>query len=69
MSIRLIAIELYRLQREVNRLEADLTATPYHEQDAIREQLRKTRAEWQHVRNIMDGAKENASVQRDRRLF
>ncbi|OGQ95648.1 MAG: hypothetical protein A2521_17285 [Deltaproteobacteria bacterium RIFOXYD12_FULL_57_12] len=57
MSIRLIARELYRLQQEVDRLERELQATPWPEQEAFREKLRKARAAWQQVRNILDGEK------------
>ncbi len=57
MSIRLLAIELYRAQREVDRLEKELAAAPYREQDAIRDLLRRKKAEWQQIRNMLDGAK------------
>ncbi|MFC1523857.1 hypothetical protein ACFL6N_03610 [Thermodesulfobacteriota bacterium] len=57
MSIRLIAKELYRVQKEVGRLEALLAAAPYSEQDDMREKLRKVRAEWRQLRNILDGEK------------
>ncbi len=57
MSIRLIAKELYHLQKEVERIEAELKLAPFHEQDAVRERLRKTKAEWRNLRNILDGEK------------
>jgi len=58
MSIRQIARELYRVQKEVARLEEELGAAPSREQEAIRERLRKKKAEWQQIRNILDGEKE-----------
>ena len=60
MPIRLIAKELYRLQREVEEIEKELQAAPPREQDGIRDKLRKKRAEWQQVRNILDGEKAHA---------
>ncbi len=61
MPIRLIAKELYRLQREVEVIEKELLAAPPGEQDSIRDKLRKKRAEWQQVRNILDGEKAHAA--------
>ena len=61
MAIRLIARELYRLQREVEAIEHELQAAPPQEQDTIKDKLRKKRAEWQQVRNILDGEKAHAA--------
>ena len=60
MPIRMIARELYRLQREVQAIEKELQAAPPQAQESIREKLRKKRAEWQQVRNILDGEKAQA---------
>lgn len=57
MPIRLIARELYRLQREMESLEKELRTAPPQEHDRIKEKLRKVRAEWQQMRNILDGEK------------
>ena len=57
MSIRLIAKELYKAQREVESLEAELAAAPNNKKEEIKERLRIKRAEWQQIRNIMDGEK------------
>lgn len=61
MPIRMIARELYRLQREVEAIEKELQAAPPQEQDSIRDRLRKKRAEWQQVRNILDGEKSHSA--------
>ena len=58
MTIRMIAKDLYRLQQEVEELEATLEATPFDKRDEIREKLRKARAERDKMRKILDGAKE-----------
>ena len=60
MPIRMIARELYRLQRELEAIEKELRAAPPQAQESIRDKLRKKRAEWQQVRNILDGEKAQA---------
>jgi predicted nuclease with TOPRIM domain len=57
MAIRLLAKELYRVQQEVEKLQARIEAAPHPEKDALREELRKKKAEWQRLRNFMEGAK------------
>jgi len=58
MSIRLIAIELYRCQQEVDRLEKELENTPLLKKDAVRERLRKAIAARNRMRDILDGQKD-----------
>ena len=55
MSIKLLARDLYRLQKEVERLEEKLAAAPMHKRTGIEEALRRTRAEKQSVRRALDG--------------
>lgn len=57
MSIRAIAQELYKAQREVEKLEKELEAAPFSEHEAIKDKLRKAKADWQALRNILDGEK------------
>ncbi len=57
MSIRLIAIELYRAQKKVEQLEKQLEDAPLPEKESLREKLRVTRAELHHLRKMLDGAK------------
>ncbi len=57
MSIRLIAIELYRAQKKVEQLENELEKAPYSEKEAIKEKLRVARAELEQIRKMLDGAK------------
>lgn len=59
MSIRLIARDLYRLQKAVERLEAELAAAPPDGKEEIRDRLRRERAERDHVRNALDGQKDS----------
>lgn len=57
MSIKLLARELYRLQKEKERLENEVEAAPFPEQSVLKEALRKVTAEWRIVRKMLDGEK------------
>ncbi len=63
MSIRMIAKELYHLQREVEKLEAEIESAPSHEREAIEERLRIARAERDRMRKILDGEKVTPSLE------
>jgi len=54
----MIAKDLYRLQQEVEQLEKRLAAAPAMDREAIRENLRKVKAERDRMRRILDGNKE-----------
>lgn len=55
MSIKLLARDLYRLQKMVESLEQKLAAAPMEQQAEILESLRKVRAEKEAVRRALDG--------------
>jgi hypothetical protein len=55
MSIKLLARDLYRLQKEVERLEEKLAVASAEKRAEIEEALRRTRAEKQSVRRALDG--------------
>ena len=55
MSIRLLARDLYRLQKEVEQLEEKLAATPEEKRSEIADALRKARAEKESLRRALDG--------------
>ena len=55
MSIKLLARDLYRLQKEVERLEERLAVAPMEERSRIEGALRKVRAEKNQVRRALDG--------------
>jgi phage FluMu protein gp41 len=55
MSIKLLARDLYRLQKEVEHLEQRLAAAPMKERGRMEEALRKIRAEKERVRRALDG--------------
>lgn len=57
MSIRLFARELYRLTREVERLEKELAAAPPNRREAIADELRRAAADRDRLRGALDGKK------------
>jgi hypothetical protein len=64
MSIKLLAVELYRTQKEVWRLEKELEVAPLIKQDVLRQQLHEKKAEWQQLRKMLDGEKSSSSFRR-----
>ena len=58
MAIRMIAQELYRVLKEVERVEKRLEMAPSGKQDALKDELRKIKAERDRIRALLDGKKE-----------
>jgi hypothetical protein len=73
MSIKLLAIELYRAQRDVSRLEAHIeTGSGDMSPDtvsALREELRQAQAEVQQLRKMLDDKKASPSLSPRPRLY
>ena len=59
MSIRLIARDLYRLIRKVSDLEKQIDDAPMERQEELTGELRKAKAERDHLRQVLDGSKES----------
>jgi hypothetical protein len=59
MSIRLIARDLYRLRREVEKLETELASAPADQHEKLEANLRKARVEHNRLRGILDGQKDS----------
>jgi hypothetical protein len=57
MSIRAIALELYRAQQRVNRLEIEKENAPPQEKDRIHTELQLALTEMKRMRRMLDGAK------------
>ncbi len=55
MSIKLLAKDLYSLQKEVDRLEAEMAAAPITARTRLEEQLRIVRAQREQLRRALDG--------------
>ncbi len=54
MSIKLLARDLYRLQKKVERLQTMLVDAPMEKQPVIENALRKARAEKESLRRALD---------------
>ncbi|HDI59549.1 MAG TPA: hypothetical protein ENF48_04190 [Desulfobacteraceae bacterium] len=59
MSIRLLASELYRMTREVERLEKALEAAPPEQREALSRELARVRADRDRLRQALDGHKDH----------
>lgn len=64
--IRLIARDLYRLQKKLEALENALRSAPHAKREAIEEDLRKCRAERNRMRQILEGSKQDPPARRPR---
>jgi hypothetical protein len=53
----MIAKELYHLQQEVEKLEAQIASAPADEQKAMKERLRRLKADRNRMRKVLDGEK------------
>jgi septal ring factor EnvC (AmiA/AmiB activator) len=58
VSIREVAKELYRLEREVDELEGRLKNLPPQERGEVEDRLRKARAERDNLRKVLEAKKE-----------
>ncbi|MBB5349358.1 hypothetical protein JWG42_12980 [Desulfoprunum benzoelyticum] len=68
MSIRHLALDLYRAQQKVDKLEKALAAASPRELAAVEDELRVARADLQLLRKMLDGEKETG-LTRTRSLF
>lgn len=55
MSVRLIAMELYRLHQEVERLEKELAAATAAKHGEVKRKLERAKHERNQVRRMLDG--------------
>jgi hypothetical protein len=62
MSIRLIALDLYRVIKEVEKLENEMENTPFEKREALATKLRKARAEERRIRAMLEVKKEPPQV-------
>lgn len=62
MSIRLIALDLYRVIKELEKLENEMENTPFEKREALETKLRKARAEERRIRAMLEVKKEPPQV-------
>ncbi len=58
MPIRLIAKELYRLIKEVDKVREQIETARPEQLEKLKDRLRKLTAERDRMRNILEGSKE-----------
>ena len=58
MPIRMIAQELYRVMKEVERVEKALENAPLEKHGTLKDELRKLTAERNRMRDVLEGKKE-----------
>ena len=58
MSIRLIAVDLYKAIKKVEEIEAAIAQAPWEKREALKENLRRAKAERDQMRRILDGQKD-----------
>lgn len=66
MSVKMIARDLYRLQQEVERLESQLKACLPAKREELEDELRKTKAEKDRVKRMLEGSKEEPPYRKPR---
>jgi peptidoglycan hydrolase CwlO-like protein len=66
MSLRMIALDLYRLQKEVDRLENQIKASPPVKREELQDKLRKAKAERDRVKRMLEGTKEDLPYRKPR---
>ena len=69
MSVRLIAQDLYRIIREVEKLEKELVAAPAENHEILKDRLRKAIAERDLMRRSLEGSKDVASILKKKDLY
>lgn len=57
MPIRMIAKELYEAIKAVEKIEKQIENASFEKQQALKDQLRKAKAERNRIRNILEGKK------------
>ncbi|PID75898.1 MAG: hypothetical protein CSA20_04025 [Deltaproteobacteria bacterium] len=60
MSIRLLAIELYKARQKVDTLEKQLAACELSEKDKLAVERKAAVREWETLRRMLDGKKETS---------
>lgn len=57
MSIKALALELYRANQKVDRLERELAQADPKDKERVKRELQTAEAERKQLRNMLDGAK------------
>lgn len=64
MSIRALALDLYKAQQQVERLQKALSVAAPAEKDGVAQELRAAQYELKILRKMLDGEKESGSFRK-----
>ncbi|MGL1931779.1 MAG: hypothetical protein OCC45_08465 [Desulfotalea sp.] len=64
MSIRAIAVELYKAQQKIDKVEKEMETASLVEQDALKSELRAVKSEHAIIKRMLDGEKETGSFKK-----
>jgi len=64
MSIKVLAIELYRAQQKVDKIRKSIEKEPYEQQEILKGELKEAEREHQMLRKMLDGRKESGSFKK-----
>ena len=64
MSIRALAVDLYKSQQKVTQLEKKLEQAPPSEHIQLQQELKFAKQELAMLRKMLDGEKENSSFRK-----
>jgi ABC-type Zn uptake system ZnuABC Zn-binding protein ZnuA len=64
MSIRALALDLYKAQQQVDRLQKALSDAAPTEKDSVARELRAAQSELKILRKMLDGEKESGSFRK-----
>ena len=65
MSIKALAVELYRAQQKVHQLQDKLEKAEHAEKDALRFELKQAEADCNYLRRLVDAEKSPSPFNRD----
>jgi 5-bromo-4-chloroindolyl phosphate hydrolysis protein len=61
MSIKLLALDLYKAQQNVERLRTEMEGASPEDQVVLKRELADARKEWEVLRKMLDGRKDSGS--------
>ena len=64
MSIKALALELYRAQQKVDKIRKLIEKEPYEQREILKGDLKAAEQEHQMLRKMLDGRKESGSFKK-----
>ena len=64
MSIKALALELYRARQKVDMIQKEIELKSGKEQETLKNELKIAQKEWQLLRKMLDGRKESGPFQK-----